>query len=85
MQSRSGSPSTAWGLGLAACICNLTILFAPVGLVLGLVALVLGLTGSARAHGAYAPALALSGVSFLIAAIWAMTIASIFVLDPTLL
>lgn len=83
---RSATSSAAWGLGLAACFCNLMIVLLPIGLVLGGVSLTLSLLGRARRtdeRGRMA-GLALSGVSFLIAAIWALTIAAVFVLDPTL-
>lgn len=82
MQQRTGSTSAAWGLGLAACMCNLMIVLVPFGIILGAIALFLVLLPSNRS--AAKPALALAGVSFLIAAVWTATVASVFLIDPTL-
>lgn len=89
---RSATSSAAWGLGLAACICNLSVIFLPIGLLLGLVALLLALLtrgrrplGENRTADASGSALTLIGVAFLIAAIWTFTVASVFFIDPTLL
>lgn len=77
--------TVAWALGLAACLCNIVIILVPIGLLLGVTSLIMGLLDSARTQGGSLPALALSGVSFLIAAMWVGTILSIFAIDPTLL
>jgi len=84
-QQRTASGSAAWGLGLAACMCNLMIILLPVGLILGLIALCRGLFSRRLDRSAKVPALALAGVSFLIAFIWTATVVSVFVIDPTLL
>lgn len=81
----SGSATASWALGLAACLCNLTIVLAPVGIILGFVALILGLATSAKQRGSGASGLILSGVSFLIALTWAASAAAPFLFDPTLM
>lgn len=99
LKSKSGTGATvAWALGLAACLCNLIIVLLPIGLLLGIAALVLGVVsldrersparsddnGASRTRRGI-PGLALSGLSFLIAAIWFGTIVAVFLVDPTLL
>lgn len=81
---RSATSTPAFWLALSACMCNLLVVLLPIGLLLGLVALVLGLIGSQRATGASAPALTLTGVSFLIALVWGLSVAAMFAIDPTL-
>ncbi|WP_274364919.1 hypothetical protein [Paenibacillus thermotolerans] len=76
--------SAAWGLGLAACLCNLLILFLPVGFILGIVALVIGGVHSSRRRGTGNAGIVLGGLSLIIALIWIVTIGSVFVIDPTL-
>jgi len=82
---RTTSSTAALVLGIAACMCNLIVVLLPIGILLGIAALVVALAGSSRSRGTIGAALALSGVSFLIAAVWALTAAAIFWIDPTLL
>ncbi|WP_199615674.1 hypothetical protein [Paenibacillus alkalitolerans] len=77
--------AAAWGLGLAACLCNLLILFLPVGLVLGLIAFIIGAVHSGRRRGSGNAGMLLGGLSLLIAVIWAATVGAVFWFDPTLL
>ncbi len=81
---RSATSTPAFWLALTACMCNLLVVLLPIGLPLGLVALVLGLTNANRATGGNAPALTLTGVSFLIALVWGLSVAAMFAIDPTL-
>ncbi len=81
---RSAASTPAFWLALTACMCNLLVVLLPIGLLLGLIALILGLIGSARASGANAPTLILTGVSFLIALVWGLSVAAMFAIDPTL-
>jgi hypothetical protein len=84
--SRNSTSTVAWALGLAACLCNLIIVLLPIGLILGVVALILGAAGAKRSSGTgRSTGLVLSAVSFVIAAIWIGTIVSVFLIDPTLL
>jgi len=81
---RSASSTAAFWLALTACMCNLLIFLLPVGLILGVVALTSGWIGSKRAPGSSAAALTLTGVSFIIAFVWAFSVAAMFAIDPTL-
>ena len=90
--------TVSWALGLAACLCNLTIVLLPIGLPLGLAGLILGAVAAARDRASRqaflgesgnatrrgVPGMALSGISFLVGAVWAGTVVSVFLVDPTL-
>lgn len=82
---RKGLGTSAWVLGLAACLCNLMIILLPIGLLLGTIAFALAVAGSIRARGSGTAGMVLSGVSFFIAAILIGTIVSVFFIDPTLM
>ena len=85
MQQRTRSASAAWGLGLAACLCNFAILLMPVGIILGIIALLVARLSPNLDRSAKKPAYALAGLSFLIAAVWAATVLAVYLLDETLL
>jgi len=83
MTETSLAPSnTAWGLGLAACLCNLLIVLLPFGILLGIAGFIIGLVQFARAKRM--AGIVVSGVSFLIAVIIVGTVLSVFWVDPTL-
>jgi len=83
MTETSLAPSnTAWGLGLAACLCNLLIVLIPVGLLLGLAGLILGLIQFLRTR--HKAGIVVSSISFLITILIVGSVAALFWVDPVL-
>lgn len=83
--SKTEKATAAWATGLAACLCNLMVVLLPAGIILGVVALALGVAGARMRRVGGTSGVVLAGISFLIALVWAATVASVFLFDPTLL
>jgi hypothetical protein len=84
MMERVQQSTAPWVIGVVACGCNILALFLPFGIVLGIIALILGLVHSARRRGTGTAGIVLGALSLLIAVLWAATIGSVFLFDPTL-
>ncbi len=86
-EDRNGASSpwtaaAAFVCGLLACALNMLLITAPVGMILGTLALLFGAAAFARRRRGQA-GLVLAAVSYLIVCIWGATIAAVIANDPT--